>query len=478
MIKINIQALFTPDIEMYKCDPFVQILTILNLVIMVLSMVFFFCSTKRLALPFILFQFTQNIYFMSLTNSLKDDCLANFLSSFDSFGFFRLANYFIAPVASTNTGSFLTLYTFFDFLLYNLLDILFYFLVLCVCYIILANSYITFVTSNYVPVKIRSSLKAIIWQFTFSIPLKFIELVYYPLVFTMMVGLFNSGLNQAADIIVFIVIGLFCIWYLFFSNTILTTYFGIYLRTSFLKSFGGLYAHLNFVDLRTIGKMIRQGGNDEYMLYRYINMVRGNLTFNKIFIFFQSMIIVYAQNTDGIWTYIVLICIIIFQTILFLFLKLKNNNFFYAAWIDHFYIWLQIVLFLNAFILLIMSTNPLSIQFSSIFLILIDMLFYTILLIGLVTELWKDQQNDILWKLRNNKKEKVEKKNEFIKLLGAEMMDLDGQIIDRKIAKKPVGVKDTGKSQTWKSQMKASEYKDTKSGLQQSNFGFVLNKYK
>lgn len=438
MININIYALFYPDVSMIKCTGLTTAFSVINFIVAMLVLLHFFLSRKRLALPILLFQFCQSIYFMSLTNSLKDDCLANVLASLDSFGFMRLASYFIGPLTTAYTGSFLTYYVLYDYLLYNLVDILFIGAVLCAIYVILANAYIFMITLRFFEGSVRRRVKTMLSQFSYAIPLKFIELAYYPACFFLMNALFNSAAVSGGDIAALIITALVIIGYLFFSNTILTTYFGLYLRTGFLKRFGSLYAHLNFVNLRTIGRMVRQGGPDDYMLYRYVNMTRGHLTLCKIFAFFKAVLIVYTQNTDGLGTYTVLMIIEIVHSVLFLFLKVKNGTFYYAPYIDHFQIWLHIITFLNCLILLVSSQNSSSVQFASIFLITVDVAFYLVILAGLVYEGWADQSGDILWKIRNSKREKNDKKNEFVKLLQAEVVDSDGRTADRKVVRRAV----------------------------------------
>lgn len=478
MIKIDIFTLYYPDVQMYKCNSFIISFTAINLFLMIFVLIGFLFSRKRLGMPFILFYYAQMLFFMSLTNALKDDCLANFLSTFDSYGFFRIANYLIGYVETSNNQSFLSLYIYYDFLLYNLFDIFFYSGIMVFFYISIGNIYIMAISFNYLEGSLRRRVKSIISLFTFSVPLKLFELMYFPLCFIMMMGFYNSSLGDAWNIIIFIVIVIICMSYLFFTNTILTNYFGVYLKTSYLTSFGALYSHLNFVDMRTIGKMIRQGKNDDYMLYRFINMIRADLTFRKIFSFFLAMLIVYLQNTNGVFVYIIIMCIIVLQTALFLVLKVKNSFYYYNGMCDQFYIWMQIILFLNALVLLIASQSPLSLQFSSIFLIFIDMLFYIVLLIGTIIEMIKNQDNDILWKIKNNKKEKIEKKNEFIKLLSAEVIDSTGKTADRKIVRKIVTGKQTDKSQIEKSKLGGSTIRENKTNRDQPQYNFIASKYK
>jgi hypothetical protein len=470
MIKINIYALFSPDIRMYKCDSFTTVLTVFNYVVFVAVILGFFFSRKRLAMPFILFQFAQNIYFMSLTNALKDDCLANIFASFDSFAFSRLAQYFVGSVASENTKSFLSLYAQYDFLLYNMLDIIFYVTIFAAIFVVLANAYVSAVAFGRFVGGARRSLKEILVLFQFSIPLKFIEVAYYPLCFMLIGALFNTANVNAANIIVFILATILCVIYLFFSNTILTTYFSLYLRSDFLNRFGGLYSHLNFVNLRTIGRMVRQTGTEDYMLYRYVNMMRGHLTFAKIVGFFQAVLIVYTQNTDGFSTYVVLMIIQVLESSLFIFLKIKNENYFYTAFVDHFMIWMRIVLVVTQLILLVTSRNTSSLQFACVFLAVINLAFYLTVIAAIIAELIMDQSNDILWKIRHSKREKTSQKAEFVKLLQAEVVDLDGRTVERKVVRRLVAAKtgDTGA-------LSKSEFNASKPNPE--TYGFVLNKY-
>jgi hypothetical protein len=468
-----------PNVSMYTCTGFSDFLIYLNSIIFNIVLVFFMFSRKRLATPFMIFKFGQIVYIFSLFNSLKDDCLSTFYESFDSFFFFRISRFIIGPLQTTYFHSFFSRFNQYDNMVFNIFDVYFYALLLGGAFFLVLCSYIFLIVTNSNNEEWMKKIRVIIDLFAYSVPIKLLEITYFPLSLYLLIGLYNSTLGDAGNIIITVVLILVTSLYLLVGIFLLSTYFSFYIKAPFIRKYGALYSHTNFINFSKIVKLLEEKSKDNYQAYRYLNLQRNHLNFEKILYFMISYILTYSQRSDGFVGLLIFMFVMIIFLTLFIFLRVKNDHFFYNPVLDYPNFVITIVFILNGLLLAVCTKESTSVQFTSVFLMLVNIGAYIFLLVCFCYEIWRSQDKDLLWKLKINRQDKINKKDEFIKLLQAEVIDERCRAIDRRAVTKTT-IKERTNEDIRKSVMSRSNRPDQRpnENIQKSQkFDFVMKKY-
>lgn len=468
------------SVTMFTCSGFYNFLTVFNFIVFNFALFTFLFSRKRLATPFTLFKFAQLMYVFCLFNSLKDDCLSHFFESFDSFFFFRIARYFVGDKTTEYRHSFLSRYNQYDNMMFNLFDIYFYALILSGLFFAILSAYVFLIITNNNNEEWTKKIRIVIDLFAYSIPIKMIEVSFLPMTIYTLVGLYNSAIGDAGNIVITIVLIFLTSCYLLLGIFLLSTYFSFYIKAPFLRKYGALYSHVNFINFAKIVKLLERDTKDDYQAYKYLNMQRNHLNFEKIMYFLISYVIVYSQRSDGLAGLLILMVIFIIFLALYILLRVKNETFFYNAFYDYPFFTVNSVVILNALLLAVCSQQNTSVQFTSVFLMIVNIGTYIYLLVAFCMEIWRSQDKDLLWKLKINRQDKINKKDEFIKLLQAEVVDEKGRATDRRAYTKKTVVVERTQDEIRKSMISRGNRGDQgpKNVSKSTNFDFVMKKYK
>ena len=409
MTQIQIAQIHS-SVSMFTCSGFYDFLTIFNFIVFNVALFTFLFSRKRLASPFTLFKFAQLMYIFCLFNSLKDDCLSHFFESFDSFFFFRIARYFVGEQYSAYYHSFLSRYNQYDNMLFNIFDIYFYALILSGTFFATLSAYVFLMVTKNNNEEWTKKIRNAIDLFAYSIPIKVLELTFLPLSLYTITGLYNSTIGDAGNIVITVVLIFLTSGYLLLGIFLLSTYFSFYIKAPFLRKYGALYSHVNFINFAKIVKILERDSKDDYQAYKYLNMQRNHLNFEKIMYFMISYVIVYAQRSDGLAGLLILMIVFAIFFGLYVLLRVKNETFFYNAFYDYPFFTVNSVVILNALLLAVCSQQSTSVEFTSVFLMIVNLGTYAFLLVAFCMEILRSQDKDLLWKLKINRQDKINKK--------------------------------------------------------------------
>ncbi len=88
-----------------------------------------------------------------------------------------------------------------------------------------------------------------IQKFTYQIPLKFLELIFFPVSYFLILSFYNITIGKAYDIIVMCILLILFLFYYFLTIYLMNTTFFTYIKPQFIKYYGSLYFHMNFINL-------------------------------------------------------------------------------------------------------------------------------------------------------------------------------------------------------------------------------------
>ena len=365
-------------------------------------------------------------------------------------------------------------------MLFNIFDIYFYALILSGTFFATLSAYVFLMVTKNNNEEWTKKIRNAIDLFAYSIPIKVLELTFLPLSLYTITGLYNSTIGDAGNIVITVVLIFLTSGYLLLGIFLLSTYFSFYIKAPFLRKYGALYSHVNFINFAKIVKILERDSKDDYQAYKYLNMQRNHLNFEKIMYFMISYVIVYAQRSDGLAGLLILMIVFAIFFGLYVLLRVKNETFFYNAFYDYPFFTVNSVVILNALLLAVCSQQSTSVEFTSVFLMIVNLGTYAFLLVAFCMEILRSQDKDLLWKLKINRQDKINKKDEFIKLLQAEVVDEKGRAIDRRAYTKKAVVIERTQDEIRKSMMSRTNRGDqaTKDVSKSTNFDFVMKKYK
>lgn len=414
------------SVKMLNCSTFADVYSYINLVVILLVLLCLILSQKRLSFPFLLFNFCQKIYLIGLVNYLKDECLQNILISLNHYFFSGTNHLFLSDTVLVASDNFVYQVGHYKHVISNMISmnwIVLFGITICIIFVLL-NFLVLLKSHNN---NLLNFSRLLTKSFIFKIPLIFCEFFFKPaLLFIMivMVDLSNSSVGSIISAILYTIVVIIYFWFTLF---ILNTYLDYYLSYGFLNRFGGIYEFVAFYSKKDLQFFM----NEKKLSYknnRFQNILRNHLNRQKAFSCFEIIVVILNVNTSNqIVPLIFLFLFNLIEIILFVFIKSKNNSFyFYTKKADVLFYVNSFSLFLIHICAIINTTaESLSLVIGMIIIIVFFLNFTLILAFG-IYELCISQNEDSLWKIKKDRLDQSRRKEQYIKNLLEEEDNLRG----------------------------------------------------
>lgn len=468
MSTLSYSSTFT-DVSMFTCSTFSQVMNYVNLVFLVFVLSTFIFFEKRIAFPAIFFFFFHNIYLLAFPNFVKDECLQNFVLSFGQIFFHRVSHYLSSSSLPVSPRNFVYQIGHYDNIISNLFGVNLI-CVLCIFFCVFFVLICFIILFNFHNQQTLTFFRKITRAFIFRAPLRTIDAIYMPVCLFSLMVFSDLGNMAVGDIVFASIYSIFLIVFLWFSVFLLNSYLHFYIDYNFLRKFGGLYDYVNFFSTSQANQILNNKVL-KFSEFKSFNLIRNHSNRQKISGFTKSLVIILTTGfSSQILSLIIILIVLIIEFLIFIILKKNQQLYYYSAKADVIAIISFISLIISYILMIINGITTSMTQVASIGIMALVFLNYICIIGYSIYELVSSQEKDFLWKIKIERVDLVQKKENYINIM-KNYNELEDNKINDKYKKK-------FNLSRIKRLTKRKEMEKRSSQKQDMEFNFATDKYK